>query len=382
MGSILIFEPDHSGHRFHYVRLIAQAAIAAGYTVALATTRHARASAQYREFVADLEEAIEVDAWIEDRPIGGLKGFRTSLSWLRLSAARAQPDRIIVPYADGLAQVMGLAGRLGLTRLPKIPIRGLLFRCGAAYPPRSTSRIDRLKLNISARTAAWFGWERLFHLDVVAVDWYRQRGFDITLLPDPVEAPGTTDRIAARQLIGIPTEGPVIGVVGILDERKGVGELLDAFIQADVVGARLLLAGKVQESISSKLDGPVAKKFLDEGRIILFDAWVEHEFMLNAISAMDVVCTPYPRHMGSASILLRAAAAGRPVLGSDFGWIAYMVKKHKIGRLVDVTDPSAFAEAVTEVLRPEFQTEISDEGMRLITEFHTVESFGRTWLED
>jgi len=381
MAHLLIFEPDHTGHRLRYVQLLAQAAIAKGDTVTLATTCHARNSDPFLEFIEDLEESITIADWIQSPTTGGVRGFWSRLAWLRESIERFEPDQVLIPYADGLAQVLGVAHRLRITRLPNVPIRGLLFRCGAAYPNQG-SLASRWKQIVSAKTATWFKWDRLFHLDEVAVDWYQKAGTTIHHMPDPVDPPLTLKREEARRQIGIEAEGKIIGLVGLIDERKGTDHLIEAFCRANPQGAKLLLVGKVKPQITEILRTQRVQDFVETGRIIVFDGWASNELMLNAISAMDVVCTPYPRHMGSASILLRASAVRRPVLGSDFGWIQHMIQKYQLGESIDVADHAVFAKAIQTSLTDTWQNQVSTSGMKQLESFHSEKNFQRIWLHE
>src|SRR5439155_26474622 len=82
-------------------------------------------------------------------------------------------------------------------------------------------------------------------------------------------------------------------------------------------------------------------------RLIILDRYVSDEELLAGVSAADVVCTPYPHHIGSASFVIRAAAANRPVLGANYGWISAMVRTFELGEPCNVEDRVAFANTIT-----------------------------------
>jgi glycosyltransferase involved in cell wall biosynthesis len=50
-----------------------------------------------------------------------------------------------------------------------------------------------------------------------------------------------------------------------------------------------------------------------------------------------VVLAPYQRHVGMSGILLLAAAAGTPVLSSNYGLMGALVRRHQLGITVDST---------------------------------------------
>ena len=109
----------------------------------------------------------------------------------------------------------------------------------------------------------------------------------------------------------------------------------------------------------------------------MIDRFLDTADFAAAIGAMDVVATPYPRHIGSASIVIRAAAAGRPVLGGTFGWIGWAVTRFGLGRTVDVADPDAFAAALAQSLEESSHYRPSSAARRFV-EFHTPDNYHAT----
>ena len=88
-----------------------------------------------------------------------------------------------------------------------------------------------------------------------------------------------------------------------------------------------LLAGEAQPLVRS-------------GHIRVIDRFLDTADFAAAIGAMDVVATPYPRHIGSASIVLRRRSRRPAGVGGTFGWIGYwVVPRFGLGRTVDVADP-------------------------------------------
>ena len=160
-----------------------------------------------------------------------------------------------------------------------------------------------------------------------ARDASAQRRLDLAssaFAPDPVESKPRIDQGVARRRLGVPESGRYLGSVGLMDERKGIDRLITAFANAPLEpDDRLLLVGQSSLAVRDLLEGPMADLVRD-GRIVAIDRYVDNEEFSAAISALDVVCTPYPQHIGSASVVIRAAAAGarschRPLDG--LGWL-------------------------------------------------------------
>jgi glycosyltransferase involved in cell wall biosynthesis len=164
----------------------------------------------------------------------------------------------------------------------------------------------------------------------------------------------------------------------MLDARKGIDLLLQAFADAALPpGDRLLLVGRADPQIRSLLDGRFAPLVRD-GRVIVFDKYVTDEELERALLASDLVATPYPRHIGSASIVIRAAAAGRPVLGSEFGWSGYVIPKFGLGTTCDVTDPRAIAGSLAAAMETAAAFRLPPAGERFVR-FHGLDNFQAAW---
>jgi glycosyltransferase involved in cell wall biosynthesis len=381
MSKLLIFEVDHNGHRFHYASLLAKEAVARGYNTTLATNFVATKSEEFRCFFSDVASQIHVDDWITGTITGGIKGFSKQLTMLRESIQRAKPDLIFIPYADGLAQAMSVAAKLRLARLPHIPMRGLLFRCSAAYCDSQTTNWTRWKHTGSAMAAVAYPWEKLFHLDEFAIDWYTRRGIRLASMPEPFDTQPDINRVLVRDRIGLPVNAKVIGLFGHLEMRKGIDLLIRAFYDAGVANSILLLAGNTNAQVRTLLDSFEARQLKDRGALLVLDQWLGQQTMMELISAVDTVCAPYPSHVGSASIVLRASACGVQVIGSDFGWIGHTINKYKLGVTVNVRDRSKFSEVIRDTLSGNSEYKIASETIDSVRNLTSSNNFRCRWFD-
>src|SRR5690242_9009559 len=192
----LVFEPAWAGHRLHFVSMLLPGLVDAGAEVTLALGREATGSSEYRAHLAPLVEGsaggvaagrIHVDAWIPPARHGKLSYARDALGALRHSIARARPDLLYVPTADGLSQMLGAARLLGRRVLPRgLHSEALLLRGSFAYPG-GLGRRQRVQARLSWSAATAASWSILHHLDPLVCD--RARVGRLRLMPDPVEAP-------------------------------------------------------------------------------------------------------------------------------------------------------------------------------------------------
>ncbi|MCC6526553.1 MAG: glycosyltransferase family 4 protein [Polyangiaceae bacterium] len=375
----MVFEPDYAGHHFAYLRLILSAFADMGASVVLATSAKAVVSTPYSLFIAPIADRVQIDSWVPPSRSSLVSASLHRVYLLAQAIRRARPDHLVVPYADGLSQVLGAVRPLNI--IPRsVPSEGLMFRGGYAYPSGSHRR--RAFTLASWELAARAPWTRVHQLDPFVLDVIRQRGGRFasrcSLMPDPVEPAAPIESNVARGRLGIPEDGRYVGCVGALDRRKGVDLLIHAFAKAQLSARdRLLLVGPHEPYVADLLRCPY-RELVRSGRIISIDRFVSQEEFESAVASVDVVCTPYPAHIGSASIVIRAAAARKFVLGSDFGWIGAMIRRFALGRACRVTDPLEFARALTESLA-EAQDFALGEAARRFVKFHSPENFAACW---
>lgn len=377
---VLIFEPDREGHRLHYVRTMLPGLVGVAEKVTVALASEAPASREFAVHLSELAGQVEIDASMP-RPIGGgLKAARAKVRGLKQSIARSRAEHVYIPYGDGLAQVLGMPGVWRWAVPAGVEVETLLFRGAAAYP--QVSARARLKSRLSLAAAARPPWFSLFHLDPLVYDWAQRRSTALArrlrLMPEPVEAPSNGDRVTILHRLGLPDDGRYLGTAGVINAQKGIDQLLRAFAAARLSeNDRLLLAGLQTAEVRAQLAGEFAP-LVRSGRIVSLDRVLSAQDLTDAIAAMDVVCVPYPHHIGSASIVIRAAAAARPILASDFGWSGYIVPRFDLGRTVHVHDLPAFGGAISRALDESSGFRLTESGERFV-EFHTPANFRAFW---
>lgn len=377
---VLIFEPDHEGHRLQYVRTMLPGLLELSDHVTVALPADALASREFAVHLAGACAGVHFDTKLHRAPGAGLKNAKAKFDAFRAAIERCRPDHVYVPYGDGLAQFLGIPGAWRRAVSRGVEVETLLLRGAVAYP--GTTVKERLKGRLSFAAAVRPPWSALFHLDPIVYEWVAQRGGALAsrlqLMPDPVEPPGADDRATVLHRLGLPDDGRYVGAAGVMNRHKGIDLLLKAFAIAKLPATdRLLLAGRQTDDVRALLDGEFAP-LVRSGRIISLDRVLPTDDIAAAIAAMDVVCVPYPRHIGSASIVIRAAAAARPVLATDFGWCGYVVPRFDLGRVVDVKDPAAFATTLSRTLEEAGTFRLSEAGERFVG-FHTPDNFRAHW---
>jgi glycosyltransferase involved in cell wall biosynthesis len=118
---------------------------------------------------------------------------------------------------------------------------------------------------------------------------------------------------------------------------------------------------------------------LNEGRLILLNRFVDQATYQDVITALDVVCTPYPRFNGLSSTLLEGVAAGRPILANAQGWSDAVVKRFGLGWTCDVLNHDAFTRAIRTAFDRCDEYTVTPAIERLLA-FHAPENFGKIWV--
>jgi glycosyltransferase involved in cell wall biosynthesis len=198
----------------------------------------------------------------------------------------------------------------------------------------------------------------LFCLDPLAVDHINQvyTTTKTAELPDPVQIypPQQSQLEQLRQRLGIPANRTVFLLFGALSARKGLHQVLEAI---------LLLSAPLSERITLLLVGPIAAEDQAElnhqitvlqhtsfVQIICHHDFIPDEAIQAYFEVSDVILAPYQRHIGMSAILVRAAAAQKPVLASDFGLMGEVTRQHELGLAINASDPQAIANGMIDFL--------------------------------
>jgi len=148
-----------------------------------------------------------------------------------------------------------------------------------------------------------------------------------------------------RESIGLPTEGPVVGTVGRLIDRKGHQELLDAWVtvRATVPDAQLLIVGDGPDRAALEAQA----KRLNIGDSVHFVGL--RDDVPDLLATMDVFAFP-SHYEGLPGALLEAMAAGLPTVATPVDGNAELLEAYESGLFVDVGDRAALARALVLLL--------------------------------
>ncbi len=369
---LLLFEPDVGGHHAdyldhllkHWLELTRQSP--AGHPpVRLSVVTAPGFADQHGDLVRRF--SVPTLAWVmlepqemdEMRQAAGL--VHASLARWRLAtryAARLAADHCLLMYVDHHQLPLALQFRA------PCPVSGIYFR-----PTFHYRRLSRRPLARQEQLRAWRQWlliraalanpslAYLFCLDPYAAEHLDLHGRRVVHVPDPVRVPSVDDAQveALKRCLGLESGRQVFLLFGDFRgmdnwRRKGVEPLLTALgLLSPEVARRtaVLLAGRQEPSDEARLTQAVQALCQQLPlQVVNQPGYLPEEQVQALFHLANVVLIPYQRHVGMSGQLVRAAAAGRPVLASNYGLVGALVREYGLGLAVECGEPAALAAAL------------------------------------
>lgn len=380
---VLVYEPTATGHHFAYLSHVMPTLAELASELVLVTTPSAASASQFQLHLGQFAKLFTLYTEIRDKPSGTtLRDTLREWSVLRRCVKELQPDHVYVAYGDRLATVAGFTTPKQRRWPRELESEVLLLRGGYRYSVSGPLR--RVRQMIMPRLVVRGPWTVVHHINPDDFEVLRDLSRDsqrCRLMPDPVEPAPQIGKAQARRELGIAETGRYLGCAGSIDRRKGIDLLLRAFAAARPrLGEtdRLLLAGPVQPQIRELIQQEWSED-VASGRIVILDQPLTGTEIGLALVAMDLVCTPYPKHPHSASIVIRAAAAERPVLGCSIGWMERTIARFGLGTTCNVLDLNVFAQAIVNNLERSNEFSLNEAARRFV-EFHAPWNFATHWV--
>lgn len=291
----------------------------------------------------------EYDAMMRVPKLRYIKGWKLYCEY----AKRLQADHGLLMYFD-FFQVPTLLGPAS-----PCPFSGIYFRPTFHYKS-FRNYVPSLKESIRAKRKEFVlrrvlknrMFERLYCLDSFAVEHIKANfntESQIALIADSFAVYESSPERQAelRTSLGIEPGRTVFCLLGVLDQRKGVKELLECLhLVPDEVANKccLLLAGVVHPSQAEEIQTLLTKVQRDSPmQLILHNNYIRGDQVQHYYDMSDVIMATYQRHMGSSSALIRAALAQKPIFSSDYGLMGEIVLRRRLGVTVDTCSPKDMA---------------------------------------
>lgn len=393
---LVAFDPIISGHHGEYLRFLAQAwhtSDLPGRLTLVTSPRfaelypHVAALASDRFAIAEIEGDAYLQPPDQSRRALVRQVFR---QWERLNetAADLRADHVLSMHVDQFLQGPLAAGARAACRVSGIYFRPTFHYPDLGIPLTAIERARALRQRLTcARAFRHRDLAYVFSLDPFAVPhmtWRRSEAVAVAL-PEPVDADGVAPGSAARVRagLGVAPETTLFLLFGSLGPRKGLAQVLAAvgLLPPDIAReSAVALVGKVAG------DGARLAVEVDEIRratgatLIVRDEYVADAEVPAYFAAADVVLAPYQRHTGSSGVLALAAAGGRPVLTSDFGYVGEVTRRYGLGLAVDTESPAAIAAAMSAFVADGPRSLTDEQAMADFAATNGAAAFGDTLL--
>ena len=178
------------------------------------------------------------------------------------------------------------------------------------------------------------------------------------------------DAIACKEILGIPTDRPVIAfaAVSVADKRKGAGCLIEAIQQMEEKPFLLTWGASFPPELEQL-------PHLHLGSI-------DSEHLLATVyNAADVFVIPSMEE-AFGQTALESLACGRPVVGSDVGGIPDMVRDGETGLLVERGNAAALATALDQLAQDQDKrAQLGSNGRELVLREFSFQKNAASYLE-
>jgi len=186
----------------------------------------------------------------------------------------------------------------------------------------------------------------------------------------------------ARRRYGLPEGVPVALFFGVIRPDKGLDLLLDALALPPAANLHLLIAGKPEgegQGFQREYQPRIDRLGLN-ARVHSVVRHIADEEVPAIFGACDLVVLPY-RQVAMSGVLHLAYTFGKPVVASNVGSMAEVIRSGETGYLVDSADPSGLAEAMGRVVGSAEACEEMGRAARRMADEFSWESVARRLTE-
>lgn len=285
-----------------------------------------------------------------------LRNDRLHGQFARQYIEQLRPTHVMFLFMDHIQIAMGSGLRFNY----EVVLSGILFRPTLHYPaigcPAASwkERIWHARKKMILRYALRNRHMRyLFSLDPYAVPYLQRLSKHTTcfVLPDGyTHTPSQKMPIDMRNGLGVEPKRLIALFFGIVSERKGIRKVIESLDELSTSAQKqlcLLIVGRSSKEeswwITKKL---AAIKRTNAVQVIWNNCFVPDYSIQDFFCCSDLALVTYQRHVGSSHVLIRAAAEGVPVLGSDYGLVGKNIVTHQLGIATETTKAKAIARSL------------------------------------
>lgn len=187
--------------------------------------------------------------------------------------------------------------------------------------------------------------------------------------------PDEATRLRVRGELGIEENATVFLFIGRLNRDKGVLDLAGAFSKVTDTKSHLLIVGPDEAGMQSQMEG-LLERTLERVHFVGFSAHPEAY-----MAAADVLCLPSYRE-GFGSVVIEAAAAGIPSIGSKIYGVEDAIQDGQTGLLFEVGNVEELCERIEALITDaELRAYLAQNARKRALRDFSSETLAAAWLE-
>lgn len=393
MRTVALVDWQSVGHHQTYLGLITKAFLAQGHHVIACSPKpeallafvhenlpQAEANLTLEPLTERHDNAAVIQPFREELTRKGARRWQETLEVLNRVRTRTGlvPDFVFFPKVDAWLQGMWTAATAERFPYPwsGIYFHPLHFRRRLTYMPlrRGWLEPDAVLRTSMCRTMTALD-------EVIAVKLQQKINKPVFHFPDFTDESSPDMSLPTVQKIQQMAKGrKIIGLLGALEDRKGIFTLLDAAKQASDQPYFFLFAGQTvmgeteTKKFAASIEAAGENCYLQLGRIA-----DEKEFN-SLVNLCDVVFAVYKSYPFSSNLMTKAALMRKPVLVATGALLEERVKRYRTGLAVPENDSHAMLAAIRTVSRVEYAPSVQPQYEAYFTE-HSCERLGRVLAE-
>jgi glycosyltransferase involved in cell wall biosynthesis len=373
---VLLYEQWHGGHYANYMDCLVPAIAQLCDTLVIATGEKMGGSTAAKERWAVIPNVEFTPFLPEVAPGLNIRDRYAATRNLLRCLHDVRPDFTIVPSADAQSTGIAVLHQLGYDIQKKYgPVEGTLHY---GYGYAASEFRNRVKEFVYSNTYSRLPYASVNFVNFRYYEYVAAKKLiepaRVRFVGDPVPQSSPIGKTAARQLLGLAAEGRYIGLLGSLDNRKAVPQLLSAFRRAQLPASdRMILAGRLDPAYAELIHNDYSDLVRD-GRLVVIDRFLTTQELEHGYEALDLATIAYCKSPVLASLALKAVAVGTPVLADNFGWLGAAVQRFDLGAVTDVYDSAKFADAMKTIL-PRRHCSSHPKAVARLLAFHSTENF-------
>jgi len=348
LDTVLIVEPNFTGHRWRYAEWAAAAYMEAGYRCVIVTDPANAAHSLASRIAQENRPELQIQ-FVE--PLQHGRGGLAKVSYVRFfrdfkhafdtASRNRNVALVVVPYIDYFFYSLPFTGSpFGATPWVGITMRANFHHAKVGVKAPREPLVNAIKAQLFLRAIRTPGLKTLLTIDPTLTEWFARTGREghqaarsaaVQYLADPFPDANATEPLAARQRLGLGAGRHVL-VYGAITERKGIQELVAALAQRGGANPLTLVVAGAQ-------DDETRAFFSSAGALspaaVFMDRFITAEEELDLFSACDVVWLGYKGHYGMSGVLVQAYRFGKPVVATADGLIGWFCRTGELGPVVE-----------------------------------------------